>query len=64
MATETTEIAREEYYAYERVRQSRMTNMHDVRTVMALTGLDRETVMAIIRRYGELMARHGRPELW
>lgn len=64
MATEQKEITREEYYAYERVRQSGMTNMFDVRTVVELTGLDRPTVLAIMKRYKELMDTYGRPELW
>lgn len=64
MATEAKEITREQYYHYERVRQSGMTGMADVRMVMELTGLDKETVYAIRKQYKDLMDKWGRPELW
>ena len=48
-----TGISKEDYEAYESVRQSGVTNMFDVRTVMQLSGLDRQKIMAIMKNYTE-----------
>jgi hypothetical protein len=39
------EITKEQFQAYESVRQSGVTNMFDVRTVGMLSGLDRPTIL-------------------
>lgn len=49
-----TEITEQDFKEYERVRASGMTNMFDVRTVEALSGLSREKIMAIMKGYEEL----------
>lgn len=45
------DVTREEFEAYEEVRQSGITNMFDVKTVEAHSGLDRETILAIMKCY-------------
>lgn len=52
------EISKEEFEAYERVRESGVTNMFDVRTVSALSGLDREKIIAIMESYEDLMKKY------
>ena len=47
-------ITRDEFQAYEDVRESGVTNMFDVRNVQMLSGLDRETIVAIMKNYQEL----------
>ena len=53
-----TEITEEQFQAYEYVRESGVTNMFDVRNVMTLSGLDRETIIAVMKQYGELMKKY------
>lgn len=48
-----TGISKEDYEAYESVRQSGVTNMFDVRTVMQLSGLSRDMIMKIMKNYTE-----------
>jgi Pyruvate/2-oxoacid:ferredoxin oxidoreductase gamma subunit len=48
------EITKEEFERYEKVRQSSRTNMFMIGHVVMLTGLDRDKVMEIMKRYGEL----------
>ena len=50
-----TTITKEQYKAYEKVRVSGKTNMFDVKTVTMLSGLDRPTIMQIMKDYEELM---------
>jgi len=50
-----TDITKEQFIAYESVRQSGVTNMFDVKYVCALSGLERSQVMQIMNKYGELM---------
>lgn len=45
------DVTREEFEAYEEVRQSGITNMFDVKTVEAHSGLARETILAIMEHY-------------
>jgi len=53
---ETVMPTREQFEDYERVRASGATNMFDVRMVIALSdGLDKVTVMSIMKNYGRLM---------
>ena len=52
------EISKEQFQAYEDVRESGVTNMFDVRTVEALSGLARTTIIAIMKQYSELKAKY------
>ena len=51
-------ITKDEFQAYEYVRESGVTNMFDVRNVQMLSGLDRETIMAIMKNYQELCTQY------
>ena len=53
------DIPKEDVEAYEKVRRSGKTNMFDVRTVSALSGLNRITVVGIMNNYSELMEKYG-----
>ena len=55
MAKALGEITRDEFEEYEGVRQSGVVNMWDPRAE-ELAGLDRETYLAVMHFYGELMA--------
>lgn len=50
-------VTREEFQAYEKVREGGETNMYDLTMVEHLSGyvLDREKIKAIMKNYGELM---------
>lgn len=52
------EVTKEEYEAYEVVRSSGVTNMFDVRKVEAYSGLDRKTIMTIMKSYSSLMEKY------
>ena len=52
------EITKKEFQKYENVRMSGVTNMFDVRTVEYLSGLDRDTIFAIMKQYSELMIKY------
>lgn len=54
-----TGISPEDFEAYEDVRQSGVTNMFDVRTVMELSGLSRDMVMKIMKNYSEAKKVYG-----
>ena len=49
------EITKQEFQAYERVRARGVTNMWDTRTVETLSGLDRDTILEIMKQYTSLM---------
>ena len=49
-----TKITKQEFGRYEEVRVGGRTNMMMVGNVMALSGLSKETVMAIMADYSEL----------
>lgn len=53
------EITKDDFMAYEEVRQSGVTNMFMVSTVSDLSGLDRETILAIMDNYSELAEKYG-----
>lgn len=53
-----TDITKQEFEAYEKVRVSGVTNMFDVRVVQALSGLSREKILAIMKNYEELMKKY------
>lgn len=54
-----TGISPEDFEAYEDVRQSGVTNMFDVRTVMELSGLSRDMIMKIMKNYSEAKKVYG-----
>ena len=47
-------ISKKQFESYVRVQKSGVTNMFDVRNVIALTGLDKKQIMEIMSNYGEL----------
>jgi hypothetical protein len=49
------DITRSEFVAYEEVRVGGRTNMFLVSNVEALSGLDKETIMCIMKNYSQLM---------
>ena len=55
------EITKEQFEAYEKVRQSGRTNMFMVGEVIRLSGfvLDKEMCIEIMKRYGELNDKWG-----
>ena len=53
------EITQEQFEAYVNVQMSGVTNMFDVRTVSALTGLDRNQITTIMSNYGELDKKYN-----
>ena len=48
------EITQQQFKAYVNVQMSGVTNMFDVKTVSALTGLDRNEITTIMSNYSEL----------
>ena len=50
---------KEKYIAYERVRRSGITNMFDIVTVEALSGLDIEDIIWVMHNYTELNKKYG-----
>lgn len=52
------EITKEDFRAYEEVRSSGVTNMFMLSVVSELSGLDREQILEIMKRYSELMEIH------
>ena len=52
------EITKQEFEDYEAVRVSGVTNMFDVKAVEALSGLDKETIHAIMKQYKDLMVQY------
>jgi len=54
----TEKLTKEEFEAYEAVRASGVTNMWDVGLVSRMSGLSREKVFEISRRYGELTEKY------
>lgn len=51
-------ITKEEFWAYENVRRSGVTNMFDLVAVSRLSGLDRKTVLEIHKSYSTLKAEY------
>jgi len=48
------EIGKNQYEAFEECRQSGITNMFLVSNVESVTGLDRDTILYIMKNYEEL----------
>ena len=44
-------VTSKDFTAYEQVRESGACNMFDLKTVQALSGLDTDTIKAIIKEY-------------
>jgi len=55
---ETVDISILDFIKYEDVRQSGVTNMFDVRNVTALTGLNKEEIMYIMKNYSKLQEKY------
>jgi len=51
-------ITKEQFLAYEDVRQSGVTNMFNVKVVNEMSGLDRETIFEIMKGYGKLAKKY------
>ena len=52
------EITEKEFLRYEKVRQSGVTNMFDVRTVERLSGLQKEKIFEIMKNYRRLKHKY------
>ena len=52
-------ITKQQFEAYVDVQMSGVTNMFDVRTVSALTGLDRNQITTIMSNYRELDKKYN-----
>ncbi len=48
------EVTKEDFEAYVEVQKSGATNMFAIKTVMALSGLDKEVIFTIMDTYSEL----------
>ena len=51
-------ITQEQFESYVDVQESGITNMFDVRTVSALSGLDKQEIMYIMKNYSELLEKN------
>lgn len=54
MTIALADITKEQFQAYVRVQKSGATNMFAVSTVEDLSGLDKDTILAIIKNYSYL----------
>ena len=55
---EKENVSLDDFEKYLEVRDSGRTNMFDVGTVEMLSGLDRETIMCIMKNFGELQNKY------
>ena len=53
------DITKEEFKAYEKVRQSAKISMFDAVNVISFTGLSREKCLEIMKHYSELKEKFG-----
>ena len=53
-------VTKQHFLAFEKVRESGATNMFDIGFVEHASGLDRETVLEIMRTYDELSKMYGK----
>ena len=51
-------VTREEFESYVEVQESGVTNMFDVKTVESISGLNKGTIMSIMKNYGELKEKY------
>ncbi len=56
---ETVDICILDFIKYLDVQKSGVTNMFDVRNVMALTGLSKEQIIYIMENYSELKEKYN-----
>ena len=59
MAEKTIDICILDFIKYLDVQKSGVTNMFDVRNVMALTGLSKEQIIYIMENYSELEEKYN-----
>ena len=52
-------ISKEQFISYEKIRKSGVTNMFDVNTVCAISGLNRTECFEIMKTYNELENKYG-----
>jgi hypothetical protein len=52
-------ITQDEFDAYERVRESGVTNMFDVNAVSDYSGLSRKQIITIMQNYETLHSKYG-----
>ena len=55
-------ISEEAFNAYNRIRESGVTNMFDVKTVTLLSGLSREECYCIMQHYSYLTDKYNKGE--
>ena len=55
-------ISKEDFEAFKGVQESGLTNMMDTTNVSNLSGLDKETILAIIKDYPNLDKKFGGEE--
>tara|TARA_B110000196_G_scaffold260240_1_gene231442 strand:+ start:198 stop:371 length:174 start_codon:yes stop_codon:yes gene_type:complete len=53
------EITKDQFTAYVRVQMSGVTNMFDLNNVTALTGLNKNQIMEIMKTYDELDKKYS-----
>ena len=51
-------VTKENFKSYVNVQESGVTNMFDVRTVSAHSGLDKQEIMYIMTNYSELLEKN------
>ena len=56
---ETVDISILDYIKYEDIRESGVTNMFDLRNVIALTGLSKEQIMYIMKNFDKLEEKYN-----
>ena len=54
-----TEITQEQFEAYVDVQESGVTNMFDVKTVESISGLNKGTIMSIMKSYSKLKEKYN-----
>jgi len=51
-------VTKEQFLAFNEVRDSGATNMFDIKTVSELSGLDKDTILEIMKDYNALSAKY------
>ena len=52
-------VTREEFESYVEVQESGVTNMFDVKTVESISGLNKGTIMSIMKSYSKLKEKYN-----
>lgn len=55
-------ITKEQFEAYESVRQSGVTNMFDIKMVTLISGLTKDECLEIMKNYGKLKEEYWKDE--